>query len=916
MRRFLLACALAAPVLHACSCDQDAVFSATGALAIDPASLDFGPVFVGESKAIEVKLRNDGQASIAVSAPSDLALVRGYAMEPKELVLPAGGEAAATITFSPDETGTFTGTLVLGAAGATNEPTIAVTGLGVERAIGVPDVLDFGAVGVGEWKTLPLPIASASDVGLDLGVTVSGTDAQSFRLESTELALDARASGEVLVTFVPQLRGPHEAVATVSFCEGCADVTVRLRGEGAASSLVPVPDRLNFGVLSPGATLTLPLTLANRGDFPAAVGSALLADGTAPEFTLDASTLPADLAPGEEVELLVTFAPTALGERTGAVRVLDPGGVALFEVPAIGRGGGPDLAASPALLDFGNQAVNVPAVRRVTIANVGELEPVDVFGIRVDGDPSAFAAVAVEALPHDAGTTPMSIEVTFTARAAGTFAGELVVQSTDPDEPELRVPLAGAALDLPPCDLRVWPTELRFGLVHAGDTVTREVTLVNRGAYDCLVWDLALDNAGSPHFSLPNGAGSITIGPFGEVAVAVTYAPPIPSVDVDRSTVTFSYSNPFQPTGSFPVSGFATDADLVVVPNPVDFGRTPLGLQALRGFDLFNQGATDVTLASSQLSAGSSPDLTVAAAPPPATVVPAGAQIASQVRYTPSQIGADAGQVAILLQGAPEPLLVDVVGEGVDEPCGAACEGPTASCPGAQVTDVNTRLTIVGAGADPTGDPLTCTWRVVSAPVGSGAAPLPSGQCVTSFTPDIVGDYTLELTVRDPQGNAATCLMQITANPRGGLWVETFWDLSDDIDLHLLHPNAGNPNVRGSWQSAPWDCFYANLTPSWDAAGIQDDPSLDRDDIPGTGPENIRIDQPVHGHDYAVGIHWFSDANGRAQINVTTNIYCGAQLQTTIVTTMRNQGDIVHLGDVTFAPGNVCTWTPDGTVMP
>lgn len=918
MRRLLLACALLAPPLAACSCDQDAVFSAQGAVAYEPGSLDFGKVFVGERASLDVSFRNDGQADITLVAGTLLGAPTAYSVAPSELYLPAGGAGKLTITFAPEETGEQPGTIPIGASGATNnEVPIAVTGIGVVRAVSTPELLDFGPVAIGTAKELPLPVVSTSEVDFTVEGSIEGTDATMFRLDRGAFDLAAGATGSFAVTFTPRERQPYTATAHLRLCEECSPITVILRGSGAEGSLRPDPELLDFGTLTPGTTRTLTLTLINDGDFPAMVGAAVVQPDPGPDFAADTSGLPMEVAPGTRLEIPVTFAPLAVGSQSGTLRITDGAGGIHFDVPMTGRSGGADLIATPASLDFGVQTAGIASTRQVIVTNVGDLDPVEVFGVRVEGaGAAAYSASADRALPAEVSVLQLAIAVTFRSGDPGIFPAELVIESNDPDEPQLRVPLTGVIRDLPPCDLRIWPTELRFGLVHVGDVVTQEVSLVNRGNAECLVWDLALDPAGAAAFSLPGAvSGTLSIAAGATLPVQVAYAPLVPGQALDRTNVFFTYSNQFAPMGQVPVSAFATDADLVAVPNPVDFGRTPLGYRGSRNFSLLNQGATPVTITGAAMSGGSSADLSIVSAPGAGAVLAAGGSVQYELRYAPLLAGADAGQVEIFLQGAPIPFLVEVLGEGIDEPCGALCEGPSATCPGPMITDVNTQLTMVGSGTDPQGDPLSCSWTVISAPVGSRAALVPPNTCVTTFTPDLVGDYVVELTVRDPSGSQGNCQFRITANARGGLWVETYWDRADDIDLHLLHPTGGAANAAASWMSAPYDCYFANLTPSWDAAGAGDDASLDRDDTVFTGPENTRINTPSIVHGYHVGIHWWANANNHAAIQVTTNIYCGGALTHTDVTTLTRVRDLAVLGEVQYDANGSCTFVRNGTIL-
>jgi hypothetical protein len=182
------------------------------------------------------------------------------------------------------------------------------------------------------------------------------------------------------------------------------------------------------------------------------------------------------------------------------------------------------------------------------------------------------------------------------------------------------------------------------------------------------------------------------------------------------------------------------------------------------------------------------------------------------------------------------------------------------------------------ASYDPEGHTITdYAWALVSSPTGSSVR-MPTGSSATrgGFMPDLAGEYVGRLTVTTDDGRISDpCEVVLESIPAEDLWVEMFWAVSnDDMDLHLLGPG-------GSLESNG-DCYFANCTRglSWGASGTTDDPYLDLDDIPGTGPENINIAAPQSGvytvyvHDYSFSTPDYYGANA-----VTVRVYInGAKL--------------------------------------
>ena len=197
-------------------------------------------------------------------------------------------------------------------------------------------------------------------------------------------------------------------------------------------------------------------------------------------------------------------------------------------------------------------------------------------------------------------------------------------------------------------------------------------------------------------------------------------------------------------------------------------------------------------------------------------------------------------------------------------------------------------------------------WRVVRAPAGSTANPMPNNELTMSVFADLQGEYVFELEVEDEQGGLGRCTTTLTTLTGDGLRIEMVWnanamDDSSDVDLHLKRaPQARWFNSGDTGD----DCYYINCKvcsgggeaacraeiaeynadPNrdpppqvmWTAPLNEDDPRLDLDDVQGLGPENINILRPSDGT-FRLGVHYYDD-DGFGASTVTINVFCGGQL--------------------------------------
>jgi hypothetical protein len=233
----------------------------------------------------------------------------------------------------------------------------------------------------------------------------------------------------------------------------------------------------------------------------------------------------------------------------------------------------------------------------------------------------------------------------------------------------------------------------------------------------------------------------------------------------------------------------------------------------------------------------------------------------------------------------------------------------------------------------PAGTIAKYQWEVTQ-PQGSVGLFLPNNSAPqVTFEPNVAGDYVFRLRVWD-QGGKESCfpgVRTVKVLPDQAIHVELLWNTpgdpvqSDegpaagaDLDLHFAHPYGSvldfdNDGKADPWFDAKYDCFWFNKNPEWGSydPNVDDNPSLDRDDTDGAGPENLNLTLPEDGMNYAVGVHYFDD-HGWGPSTAEVRIYIYGQLQYQVTSKALNQGDLWYVADVHWPSANVAGKLPPG----
>ena len=300
-------------------------------LQVDPASLDFGNVVIGQSRTLSLSIRNGGTATLTVSS-----VVSSSPRYTVESVLPLtvtpGSTQQLQIRFTPAAaaTGAQTATLTVSSNDSLTGPVIvSLTGIGASTELPKvridvsPQALDFSDVNSGQIKDLTIQIRN---LGVDPMTVTSATVSNSrFQLLSANFPLTVLPSGlSVLqVRFAPAVAGLQAGTLTINSNDTANPaVNVALRGVGvgtaASPRIVVSVTNLEFGPVRIGQLSEHTFEIRNTGVAPLTIQA----------MTIDSNTYavgpaaPFTIAPNAIADVGVTFRPRDPGNQPATLRIV------------------------------------------------------------------------------------------------------------------------------------------------------------------------------------------------------------------------------------------------------------------------------------------------------------------------------------------------------------------------------------------------------------------------------------------------------------------------------------------------------------------------------------------------------------------------------------------------------------------
>ncbi|MGA8439298.1 MAG: choice-of-anchor D domain-containing protein [Candidatus Sulfotelmatobacter sp.] len=211
---------------------------APGQLSVAPAPLNFGSVAVGSTTTKPITLSASGASVTISSAASNTSQFALQGMS-FPLTIPVGQPVSFNVAFTPQNSGTESGTLSFTSNASNSTTSESLSGTGTTVAPGqlsvAPAPLNFGSVAVGSTTTQPITL-SASGASVTISSAASSTSQFALQGMSLPLTIPVGQPVSLNVAFTPQNSGTQSG--TLSFTSNASKSTTSesLSGTGTVTS--------------------------------------------------------------------------------------------------------------------------------------------------------------------------------------------------------------------------------------------------------------------------------------------------------------------------------------------------------------------------------------------------------------------------------------------------------------------------------------------------------------------------------------------------------------------------------------------------------------------------------------------------------------------------------------------------------
>jgi|GEM_PF-5559944 len=460
---------------------------------VTPLTIDFGrvPLQTTVSRTVEIRNIGNGQLSVTdVSLQTDT--VFAISQWPGASTLASLESITVDLAFTPTALGLAGDTMIV-ASNDPDEPEIWVLlngeGIAPPEITVSPMELDFGSVAQGQRTTEAFTITNTGAQTLNITGWRFTVNAGVFGSQTSPwpTQLNPGESSTITMWFRPPALGIHEDWLLIQSNDPVnPEVQVHHIGEGVLpQNITVVPNPLIFPDTIVGQSNDADLTVFNSGRVPLTIRSYVVQNGT--HFSVGMSNPPMVVGAENSATVTMTFTPQQGGALSDSLVIIsDDPDTSMYTVGLQGNGIAPqDIEVDPNPVSFGQVPMDEHRDMTVTIRNLGSLS-LSISNIYLQNT-SYFS---MQSQPNT--TIGPGASTSFTLRfspngSAASRSTNLIIESNDPDEGTLTVPVQGSGIDTnaPPVAIALCNSGCSNGSGHEwqADPITT-VSLTGVDSYD------------------------------------------------------------------------------------------------------------------------------------------------------------------------------------------------------------------------------------------------------------------------------------------------------------------------------------------------------------------------------------------------------------------------------------------------
>ncbi|MFC2094548.1 choice-of-anchor D domain-containing protein [Bacteroidota bacterium] len=247
---------------------------------VNPTSLSFGEVMLGDSSTQNLIVKNDGELDLNIS---DVSASNGvFSAIPSSFVVNPGDSQTVAVKFIPTDTVSYSEELVISNNAGSGSDTISLSGSGIYLTFSLINLsttsLDFGNLLLNSTTQQIFTVYNDASATINLDVTNITTGNNAYTITPTSFSVAPGNSQEVTVTFIPTAGISYNETLTIDHNSSGDQSFISLVGSGfvypttitlnKSVTFGPIGNIVNYRIIGLSGEVDVPVIDGLTGDHP------------------------------------------------------------------------------------------------------------------------------------------------------------------------------------------------------------------------------------------------------------------------------------------------------------------------------------------------------------------------------------------------------------------------------------------------------------------------------------------------------------------------------------------------------------------------------------------------------------------------------------------------------------------------